>query len=98
MLPGYEHAEAGLSLRYFIEGEVEKDAKARLYGLVSALFSVAAFEQRDKEEIELTNGRERSFKYFSKPYEAFCKENLSFLFKVLKAINYEGGLHSLISD
>jgi hypothetical protein len=69
-----------------------------LYGLVSSLLSVAVFEQRDKEEIELSDGTGRKFKYFSKPYEAFCKENLSFLFKVLKAQSYDGGLHTLISD
>jgi len=84
-LPGYDHAEAGLSLKYYLSSEGNYDGKARLYSLVSSLLSVAVFEQREKEEIELSDGRGRKFKYFSKPYEAFCKENLSFLFKILKA-------------
>lgn len=37
-------------------------------------------------------------RYFAKPYEPFCKENLSFLIKYLRELNFESGLQTLISD
>lgn len=36
--------------------------------------------------------------YFAKPYEPFCKENLSFLVKYLNSINFDSGFSTLISD
>ena len=66
--------------------------------MISSLLSVAVFEQRSIEEISIVDGHNQIFSYFSKPYEPFCKENLSFLLKVLSNLNYEGGLHTLLTD
>ena len=36
--------------------------------------------------------------YFSRPYEAFCKENLSFILKSLGSLLFTSGLSSLMED
>jgi hypothetical protein len=58
---------------------------------------VAIFEQRN-EEIEILNEKSEKIRYFSKPYEPFCKENIAFMLKYLSSINYENGISPIISD
>jgi hypothetical protein len=65
--------------------------------LLSTIFSIAIFEKRD-EKINLKGSNGEDFVYFSKPYEPFCKENISFLLKYLASLNFESGLEPLISD
>lgn len=91
----FQYAEPGLAIKYFIDNE-EFESKEKLFGLLSTVFSLAIFEQRD-QSIEIGDtGSE--FKYFAKPYEPFCKENIGFMLKLLSNINYDAGLASMISD
>ncbi len=69
----------------------------KLFAFISTIFSVAVFEKRE-DHIKLNDFDDDSFFYLSKPYEPFCKENLSFLLKLITNINYESGLRPLIND
>ena len=40
----------------------------------------------------MSDGAAVEMNYFAKPYEAFCKENLSFLTKLLYATKFATGL------
>jgi Gpi16 subunit, GPI transamidase component len=97
-VPGYQYAEPGLAMKYRTDsGQMGNEENEQLFAMVSALFSVAVFEQRE-ERLSLKDGEGEPFFYFSKPYEPFCKENLSFLLKLLSSFNYKSGLQSLLSD
>ena len=97
-IPFYSYREAGLSIKYAThDGQIEASINEKLFAMLSSLFSIAVFEYRN-EHITLKDGLGQSYFYFSKPYEPFCKENLSFILKFLSSIGYGGGLHKLISD
>ena len=79
------------------------DSKQRssLYSFLDSIMSVAIFEQVDLTRVveEVVGGGEsgagtktREIEYFAKPFEPFCKENLSFLTKLLFATKFSTGL------
>lgn len=57
---------------------------------------MAIFEQREKA-IWIQNPDESESLYFSNPFESTCKENFTFLFKHLQAIQFESGIHTLLN-
>ena len=48
--------------------------------------------------IDLKDALGHTFKYYSKPYEALCKENFSFILKYLRTLTFESGLRPLIEE
>eukprot|EP00347_Sterkiella_histriomuscorum_P003512 403364016 len=115
-LPNFEEREPGLSIKYRLNQQNDMDLEEnqaqqneltksvlqeKLFGLLSSIFSVAIFEQRDSY-VQLQNpcneGKIENFYYFSKPYEAMCKENLSFIIKTLKLITFDTGISTLLQD
>lgn len=70
--------------------------KSSLFSFLDAIFSIAIFEQVDQiqmiKDYGETDGKETEISYLSKPFEAFCKENLSFVTKLLYATKFATGL------
>ena len=98
MIPDFNFAEPGLAIKFKTQtGELSTEANDRLFGFLSTMFSLGILEQR-KDYLILKNFEGSHFFYFSKPYESFCKENLSVLLKLIANFNYESGLRPLISD
>jgi hypothetical protein len=61
--------------------EETSDSKEKLFAFFGNIFAISIFEQRNNA-IKLDEHNN----YYSRPYEAFCKENLSYIFKLLKAV------------
>lgn len=59
--------------------------------------SVAIFEQRrDAIKLKSPDGSESLF--FGKPFESFCMENLSFMFKHLNETVFQSGVSMLVNN
>lgn len=73
-----------------------KAQRSSLFSFLDAIFSIAIFEQVDliRTIDDVARGVDAGpeIQYFAKPYEAFCKENLSFLTKLLYATKFATGL------
>ena len=86
----------GLTLSFNKLGDANQ--RSSLFSFLDSVFSVAIFEQVSltklvEEVVAGENTKEtRQMEYFAKPFEAFCKENLSFLTKLLHATKLATGL------
>lgn len=71
----------------------DKFQQSSLYSFLDSIFSVAIFEQVDlTKTINNMMGASEEINYFAKPFEAFCKENLSFVTKLLYATKFATGI------
>jgi hypothetical protein len=87
---------AGLTLAF---NEVNSAQQARLLSFIDSIFSVAIVEKQSEEVLTLTNhNTKENFRYVARPYEQFCKENLSWLEKHLKAIKLHEGIPFSLKD
>jgi len=60
---------------------------------------VAIIEKQKEEVLTLTNyNTNEKYRYVARPYEQFCKENLSWLDKYLKAVKLHEGLLFNLKD
>jgi len=91
---GFIPFRQGLTLKYS-----SPNFQPHLYSLLDSLFSVSIYEVRN-QEIELLDptSENSSIRYLAKPYEAFCKENLSFFFKLLNGLLFDSGLKEVITQ
>ena len=86
----------GLTLSFNKLGDANQ--RSSLFSFLDSVFSVAIFEQVSltklvEEVVAGGNAKEtKEMEYFAKPFEAFCKENLSFLTKLLYDTKFSTGL------
>lgn len=82
-IKGFDHKETGLTFEYSTVGQVEEtqDSHEKLFAFFGNIFSISIFEKRD-ECFKVAAHKS----YYSRPYEAFCKENLSYMMKLLNSI------------
>jgi len=59
--------------------------------------SVAILEQR-KDAIKLKSPEDHESLFFAKPFESFCMENVSFMFKHLNETLFQSGISTLVNN
>jgi hypothetical protein len=59
--------------------------------------SVAILEQR-KDAIKLKSPENQESLFFAKPFESFCMENVSFMFKHLNETVFQSGISALVNN
>ena len=72
------------------------DQLEKLFGALTQILSVGIFDTRqDAIRIKTVDGGSRL--YYAKPFESFCMENLSFMFKHFNETLFQSGISQLIN-
>lgn len=79
----------GLTLKYNKMDSTSDER--RLFGLLGDIFSVAILEKPLNLEL-IDHTTNSTFMWLGRPYEQYCKENFSFLIRLLDSIKLGSGL------